>query len=127
MTMKSIENKIKIPTLFWYQNSSNIFLKIEVPNCEEENFEINDNKLKFNKVSEDVSYLIDLELESSIKDYKINVSKFSTHLELNKKEDSWWNKLTKTNEYKFMELLYRSLPKQLISKINIMSKCIYKF
>tara|TARA_B100001094_G_scaffold331199_1_gene398737 strand:+ start:935 stop:1729 length:795 start_codon:yes stop_codon:yes gene_type:complete len=47
---------------------------------------------------------------------------FLSPIELSEEEydllETYYNRFTKTNEYKFMELLYRSLPKQLISKIK---------
>ena len=98
--MLSVENELKVPMMYWYQNSSSVYIKIEVSGCNDKDIEVKDNKLKLNKLIENVSYKIDLELENSIEDFKINTSKFSVHLELNKKEESWWNKLSNSIEYK---------------------------
>ena len=98
--MLSVENELKVPMMYWYQNSSTVYIKIEVSGCDDKNIEVKDNKLKLNKLIENIIYKIDLELENSIEDFKINTSKFSVHLELNKKEESWWNKLSNSIEYK---------------------------
>ena len=98
--MLIVENELKVPMMYWYQNSSTVYIKIEVSGCDDKDIEVKDNKLKLNKLIENIIYKIDLELENSIEDLKINTSKFSVHLELNKKEESWWNKLSNSIEYK---------------------------
>ena len=98
--MLIVENELKVPMMYWYQNSSTVYIKIEVSGCDNKDIEVKDNKLKLNKLIENIIYKIDLELENSIEDFKINTSKFSVHLELNKKEESWWNKLSNSIEYK---------------------------
>ena len=98
--MLIVENELKVPMMYWYQNTSTVYIKIEVSGCDNKDIEVKDNKLKLNKLIENIIYKIDLELENSIEDFKINTSKFSVHLELNKKEESWWNKLSNSIEYK---------------------------
>ena len=98
--MLIVENEVKVPIMYWYQNSSAVFVKIEAPGCEDNNIKINDNKLQLNKKTENINFLVNLELEDSIKDFKIHTAKFSVHLELYKNEEKWWNKLSNSSEYK---------------------------
>ncbi len=92
-----------IPTVKWHQSNGYIFLIFEVHNAQSNKIEINNNKIIFDVISNQIHYSINIELNKNIvkEESTYSIDEKSVKMVLKKECEESWNYLTKDkNQYR---------------------------